>query len=359
VPSVRIDKSIAFSIHVCAFVLGAGAIYFGRDVALPVVLATLFTLMLLPVVRRLQRRGVPPGMSATALVVILALGLFATVYLLSGPVSHWVAEAPTMGRQIEWKLRALRGSVEALGDLEKQVDQISGNDSAATQEVVVREPGFLAGATSNLWSAVTTLGLTLLLMLFLLASGDMIYDKILRVLPTLSDKKAALRIVHDIEESISHYLLTITGVNACLGVAIGLAMWLLGMPNPLLWGVAAAVLNFLPYVGAATGIVMTALVALVTFPDVGTALLVPVTYLALTAIEGNVITPIIVGRRLELNTVAVFIGVVFWGWVWGLAGVLIAVPLLVAVKRVCDHLPSWSALGEFLGASQRKGGDNP
>jgi predicted PurR-regulated permease PerM len=329
-------------------------------VALPVVLACMVALTLMPLVRRLQRRGVPPGLTAVVVVVGLAAGLSIGAYALSGAASHWLQEAPSIGQHVETKLRAFRGSVEALSTVEKQVDSISGSpNDPTTQEVVVKEPGFLAGATSTLWSGVTTLVLSLLLLFFLLASGDMVYEKILRVLPTLYDKKAALRIVHDMEASISHYLLTVTMVNIGLGIAIGTAMWLLGMPNPALWGVVATILNFLPYIGAITGIVMTGLVALVTFDTVQHALLVPLIYFTLTSLEGNVITPIIVGRRLELNTVAIFVGLAFWGWVWGIAGVLIAVPLLVIVKRICDHLPSWAALGEFLApsTSQLKNGN--
>ncbi len=352
---LRFEKPVAFSIHVCAFVLGAGALYLGREVALPVLLATLVALTIRPVVRYLDRRGIPAAATSVVLVLSLAGVLASGVYVLSGPVSHWLQEAPSIGQQVRWKLQTVHGSVEALKDVEEQVDEISGGDEQGfgdPQEVVIAEPGFLANATSVVWDLATTLGLTLILLLFLLASGDMIYEKILRVLPTLSDKKAALRIIHDIEKSISRYLATVSVVNMGLGVAIGVAMWLLGMPNPALWGVAATLLNFLPYVGAIIGVGMVGLVALVTFPEIGQAALVPATYLALTMLEGNVVTPIILGRRLELNTVAIFLGIAFWGWVWGLAGVLIAVPFLVAVKRVCDHLPTWAHLGEFLAAPQ-------
>jgi predicted PurR-regulated permease PerM len=354
----RISRPVAVSIHICAFVLATGALYLGRDIALPMVLGTLFALMLMPVVRRLQRLGVPPGATSAGLVAMLSLLLFSTAWLSSGPVSHWLEEAPSIGRQVEAKLKTLREPVEALDDLGTKVDEISGGgEQTGTREVVVREPGFLAGATSSLWRAMTTIGLTLLLTMFLLSSGDAVYERILRVLPRLSDKKAALRIARDIEDSISRYLLTITLVNVGLGIVVGLAMWLLGMPNPALWGVVATLLNFLPYIGSAIGAVITGLVALVALPDLSSAIAVPLVYLAINTIEGQVVTPIVVGRRLELNTVAVFAGVMFWGWVWGLAGVLIAVPLLVAIKRVCDHLPTWASIGELLAAGSRPAPD--
>lgn len=205
-----------------------------------------------------------------------------------------------------------------------------------------------------LWSALTTTGIALVFVLFLLGSGNMVYDKIVRVLPTFHDKKTAVSIVHDIEASISQYLLTITLINMGLGVAIGLAMWAIGMPTPYLWGLGATFLNFLLFIGAITGVGLVAIVALVSFDSISYALLPPLAYLSLTALEGNIITPLILGRRLELNTVAIFIGVAFWGWVWGLVGVRIAVPLLVVVKRCCDHLPSWSTLGEFLSLTPPK-----
>jgi predicted PurR-regulated permease PerM len=189
------------------------------------------------------------------------------------------------------------------------------------------------------------------LVLFLLASGDMLYEKIIRVLPTLSDKKRALRIVHDIEASISRYLLTVTLINVGLGVVIGLVMWALGMPSPAVWAVASVVLNFLPYIGAVVGVGVTAVVAFVHFDGLTAALLPPLAYLACTIVEGNVVTPLVLGRRLELNTVALFVGVAFWGFVWGIVGVFLAVPLLVVLKVFCDHFPGLSGLGEFLSST--------
>lgn len=203
-------------------------------------------------------------------------------------------------------------------------------------------------------SGVTITGVALILVLFLLASGDMLYEKIIRVLPTLSDKKKALRIVHDIEASVSRYLLTVALINVGLGSAIGLLLWWIGMPNPFLWGIGAAILNFLPYLGAFTGIILTGLVAFVTFDTLAHAALAPLLYLACATIEGQILTPLIMGRRLELNTVAVFIGVAFWGWVWGLVGIFMAVPILVILKTFCEHFPRLAAFGEFLSSAPPK-----
>lgn len=339
----------AFSLHVCALVLASAALYFGKEFFLPIVLGLLGALTLIPIVRWLERRGVPAALSAIVLVLALAFGLGAGAYLLSGPVSTWIADAPTVGIRLQAKLSALMGSVDNLAEAGKTVDELAQRTKdPAVQEVVVKEPGFLSSATSSLWTGLSRLGIALILVLFLLASGDMVYEKIVRVLPRLSDKKTAIRIVHDIERSISRYLLTITLINAGLGVAVAAAMWAIGVPSPGMIGVAAALLNFLPYLGAICGVVLTGIFAFLAIEPVGLALAAPAAYLVLTTIEGNIVTPMVLGRRLELNTVALFIGVAFWGWVWGLAGVLIAVPLMVVLKTLCDHLTGWERLGEFL-----------
>ncbi|WP_052002774.1 AI-2E family transporter [Microvirga sp. BSC39] len=351
----KLTGAVAVSIHVCAVVLGTGALYFAKPLLLPIIVGLLIALTLIPIVRWLERRGVPTGLSAIMLVLLLALTVGAGAYLLSAPVTEWIQRAPTIGRQVEDRLDRLRGSVSAISEASQTVEALtSATSDPQVQEVVIKEAGFLSSATSMLWSALTTTGIALVLVLFLLGSGDMVYDKIVRVLPTFRDKKTAVSILHDIEASISHYLLTITLINMGLGVAIGLAMWAIGMPTPYLWGLGATFLNFLPFIGALAGVTLVAIVALISFDSISYALLAPLVYFGLTALEGNIVTPLILGRRLELNTVAIFIGVAFWGWVWGLVGVLIAVPLLVVIKRCCDHLPSWSTLGEFLSLTPPK-----
>ena len=192
------------------------------------------------------------------------------------------------------------------------------------------------------------------LLLFLLASGDMFYEKLVRVLPTLTDRKRGLRIAYDIEREVSRYLLTITIINFALGAVIGAGLFVLGMPNPILWGLIAALLNFVPYIGAITGMAVVSVVAMVSFPTLGHALLAPAFYMFCSAIEGQFITPALVGRRLQINAIAVFLAIVFWGWIWGVIGVFVAVPMLIVVKVFCRHIESLSGLDEFLSAR-----DNP
>lgn len=345
----RPGRAVAASIHMIAIVAVAGALFFAKAFVLPIVLAVILSLILIPIVRWLSRRGVPPALTASGLVLSGAMIFAIGVLALSPAVVDWINQAPIIAAEVEWKLRDLRGSVAAVSEAGKQVEELaSGQSDPRIQEVIVREPGFLTTATFTMWSAASTIIITALLSVFLLGSGDMFYMKLIRLMPTLSDKKTALRIMQSVEYSISRYLLTVTVINACLGTAIAIAMWLLGMPNPALWGVAGAVLNFLPYVGAIAGVVIVAAVSFVTFDTVAQAAIVPIVYISLTSLEGQIITPLVVGRRLEINTVAIFIGIAFWGWLWGLVGVLLAVPILVIIKEIASQLPSWHAVSQFL-----------
>jgi predicted PurR-regulated permease PerM len=329
------------------------ALYFGREFFMPVVLAFLLALTLTPIVRVLRKRGLPAYFSATLLVLLAGLGVSATGYLLSGPVVDLVANAPSIGRQVTERLSELRRPLAHLLQISKQIEQLTDMvDEAGVQKVVVAQPGILSRAAGNLVSIGTSVAITFVLSLFLLASGTLFYEKIVQSFASLSEKKRALRVVYDVEREISRYLFTVTLINGGLGVAVGLGLWAIGIPNPFVWGVAAALLNFLPYVGALATILFVAAIALVSFDSLSYAMLAPGWVIVCDIVEGQVITPLIVGRRLEVNAVAIFIAVAFWSWLWGIVGALIAVPLLVVIKVFCDHFDGLRHVGNFLSAQQ-------
>ncbi|WP_449042227.1 AI-2E family transporter [Paracoccus sp. (in: a-proteobacteria)] len=196
---------------------------------------------------------------------------------------------------------------------------------------------------------------TLIFLFFLLASGDLLYLRIVQSFDSLARKRAAYEALRQIEANLGSYLGTITVINVGLGVVSGLVMWAWGMPSPLLWGIGAAVLNYIPYIGAALGYVGAALVALVVFDDAWTALLVGGTYFGLTAIEGQFVTPYFVSWRLQLNPVVVFLTVALWAWLWSVIGMVVAVPLLVVVRVLSEHIPALQSFGNFLAGESPPG----
>lgn len=322
-------------------------------VIMPIVLGFLIALTLSPVVRSLGRLGVPAPVSA--IVLVFSFGLFAgtSVYFMSGPAGDLMDEVPRIRFELREKMDSVKDHIEKVQQASEDMQNFaSGGDEGEAdgqQRVVVNDdPGILTRALSSLAGLGSSLLIALILSMFLLAAGDMYQRKMVEALPTLTDKKRALRISNDIERQISRYLGAITVINASLGLAVGSVLYLLGMPYAYLWGAAAFLLNYLPYIGALTGVILCAAVSLVTFDTLGDALIPPLAYLGLTSLEGQVLTPMLVGRHLKLNAAVVFIAVVFWAWIWGVAGALMAVPFLVFLKVVCDNVPSLEVFGSFL-----------
>ncbi|MBZ8132448.1 AI-2E family transporter [Afifella sp. IM 167] len=335
----------------------AGALYLAKGFFLPVVLAFLFALMLSPVVRVLARRSIPSWLTAIVLVSSTFAAVLGGSYVLSDPIGEWVDRAPSIARELERKIGHLRGSVAQLERASQEVDKLTdakSSDPDRAQEVVLREPGLLSDVATSTPDILARIVLCLVLLFFLLAYSELFYIKLVRSMSSLSDKKRALRIAHDIERELSRYLFTVTFINTCLGIAVGTGLWLIGMPNPVLWGVLATLLNFIPYVGSIIGIGLAGIVGIVTYPTLGEASYPPLIYFCCTAIEGNFVTPMVVGRRLAVNPVAIFLSIAFWGWLWGFVGMFIAVPLLVATKIFATHIPQLSALAEFLSGDPRQ-----
>ena len=362
---LHLSKPVSVSIIGIFVILLIGALYFARSFFLPVVLALLVTLTFSPMVRYLRRHGMPSVVSAVLLVLVM-FGAFggAAVYL-SDPVSQVIADAPAIAQRVEERFAPLREPLRKMMSASAQLEELADASGATVEKVSVAQPGIAAWVADTLGGLSTTLGATLVLVVFLLSSGDLFLHKLVRVLPSFSTKKLSVRVVHDVEFEVSRYLLTITAINIGFGAVIAFSMALLGMPNALLWGAAATALNFIPYVGAAIGTCAALIAALVTYGSVGPAIILPpAAYLLFHTLESAFITPLVVGRRLELNVVVIFISLAFWSWMWGIVGALIAVPILVVVKVFCDSLPGLANVGEFLSGNNvtvepANGGSDP
>jgi predicted PurR-regulated permease PerM len=325
--------------------------YFARSFLLPIVLAVLLSLILYPAVRWLKRIAIPEPMGAAIVVLTLSGVLGTALYQLFEPASDWLAKMPRITEQIERKLWNVRKSMEEVSKAAQKVEALTNVDGQAAQrqpQVVSREPSLMSRVMTGTQNMLIATGATLVLLFFLLASGDLFMRKLVRVLPTLTDKKKAVGLARTIQSAMAQYLFTITCINVGLGVATALLMQLLGMPNPLLWGVMVALFNFIPYVGAAVSGIILTIVAFVTFSDLHDILLVPLLYFSLETIEGQFITPYLTGRSLTLNPVMIFVSMLLWAWLWGVVGALMAVPILMTLKIFCDHIDSLQGVGEFV-----------
>ena len=316
---------------------------------LPIVLAILLDFLLSPVVRALRRLGLPEPLGAGLLMLGLVAALALGLYYLSGPAARYIALAPQSIERVQSKMESMRGSVAQVTEAAEQVERVAEGEGGGAPEVEIKGPSLTRQVFGGTTSLLSTATVVVFLTYFLLAVGDLFLQKLVAVLPQFKDKRVAVTIMRETEAQISLYLFTTTLINVGVGVVTAIVMHLLGMPNAVLWGVVAAVLNFVPYVGAVANTVLLALAALVTFEDTGRALLVPGAFLALNLIESNLVTPMIYGNRMRLNTVALFIGLVFWWYIWGVPGAILAVPMMAAFKITCDHIESLSPIGEFLG----------
>ncbi|WP_243730849.1 AI-2E family transporter [Rubellimicrobium sp. CFH 75288] len=381
----RIRRLLFFAVLLAA----ATAIYFARQVLLPIMIAIVLTLTLLPVVRLGARLRIPAGVTAIALMLALGLGLVAGGYFLSGPIQNVVADAPRMAEAVQDRVG---GFLDRLRDLARRADEMAsgatgggngaslpaGDEPAVAPDgsIVAGPPvavvveadngtgaatGTAAGVATAVLASLASIGGTifaaLLLTGFLLAAGDFYHRRIVEAAPRLRDKKKALTIIRDVERQISRYLGSITLINIGLGIAVGTSMWFWGMPAPVLWGILACLLNFIPFVGFIVGVTLATAVSLITFDTIWQAALPPLFYLLINALEGNVITPMLVGRRLEINTVSMLLAVAFWMWIWGIPGAVLAVPFLVVVKAISDNVESLQVLSSFLSAepAEREG----
>ena len=342
-------------ILVLAVLAIAYTLYLGKEILLPIALALVLKLLLQPAMRFLHEQLRLPGALAALLLIIAVFGAITAVgFTISVPASGWIQKAPESLPLLKEKLAILRQPLDYLQNGLKELENITGptgGPEVAGQTVTVKQDSGLAGYLAT--GTATTLSrsfTTMIILFFLLASGDRLLRGFVEVLPRFKDKRTAVEIASEIEENISGYLLTITMMNALVGVATGIAMQLCGLGDPILWGVMAFLLNYVPILGPMTGVVIFFLVGIVTFDWPWYAFVPAGIYLLIHIAEGETITPMLLAKRFTLNPVLVIISLFLWYMIWGVPGALLAVPLLAIFKIVADRIEPLKPIGHIIGS---------
>ena len=343
------ESSIRYALWTLALIALGFTFYLAASLLLPIMVAGMLALLLTPPVNLLNRWGLPQPASAGIVLLAVLAALAALTMNLAGPVQQWIETAPEQLRRLETRAAAIMRPVEAVREATEKVSEMAGDkDPARKPQAVVVErsgPGSLLDVTVD--TLVTVLS-TIMLIYFLLACGEVLMRKLVMATPEREDKIRMIGILRTIQREVGRYFATITVVNICLGIATGLAMWALGMPTPAVWGLAVALLNFLPYLGALTSFVMLLAVGILTFDTPGAMVAPAAVFILLNFIEDQLILPFVLGRSLALNPVVIFLWVLICAWLWGIGGLLLAVPLLVAVRICAERVPKLKPLAIVL-----------
>jgi predicted PurR-regulated permease PerM len=325
-------------------------LYFAREFLVPIVFAVLLNFLLSPIVRRMLRWRIKPPISAAILVLVLIFVLAEGAYQLAGPAQRWAMTAPESFARAEQRLRSIIRPVQQVTqNVERAADAVAPQRDRAPSVIVQTGPSVssrLFGTTQRIAGGLLEV---FILLYFLLAGGDLFLQKLIKVLPHFGDKVKAVEIARATEAAVSAYLSTAFVVNLIEGAVVAGVLWLLGMPNVLLWGALVTLFEFVPYLGALAATIVLTVAGLTTFDELSRALLIPGSFLAINLLQANLVSPMLLGHRLTLNPVAIFIGLAFFFWIWGVPGAFLAVPLLASFKIFCDHIESLAAIGEFLG----------
>lgn len=325
--------------------------YFAAPVLIPITIAILLSVLLSPAVEWLERFQLSRAV-ASAIIVAGALALIiGAVVTLAGPAQDWVTRLPASFDKLEQRIKLIK---KPIADIQKATEQIenaaelSQKPSQRRQIVELRRPSFAGELLSSTQRAATSVGIVIILLFFLLAQGDLFLRKLVGLMPSDENKARTVDIAHSVKKDISFYLQSLTVTNIGYGALVTCVGWMLGLENALLWGSMTAILSFAPYVGPVVIIILLSMASLASVSSLTAALALPAIYLSVLLLVQNLISPYIWGRRLSLNPVAIFISIILWGWMWGMAGALLAVPLLASFKIVADRVGALHPAAEFL-----------
>lgn len=349
-PMDRSSKTRRSAAHLLAVLVTLAIIYtlgVAEKFLVPVTLAFLISMVLAPIVRWLERWHIPRTLGAGIVVIMLLTALGYGVARSMGPVGNWFDEAPAVLRKLELKIYPIKKTVEEVSKAAEQVDRITSVDSKKpVKHKTISSRDLLYENAEGLISGTVT---ATLLLYFLLSWGQVMISRIGGLLDEANSQQRFQELTRILEGEVSKYLSTITLINFGLGVIVGGTLFLLGMPNPILWGTVAALMNYIPYLGSLVTALLLGVTALLAFEGLTQPTLIVSAFLVLTILEGQIVTPLILGRQLALNPLVVFFSVLFWFWLWGIAGALMAVPILITLKLVGDRVKALRSISVITG----------
>ena len=319
-------------------------LYIAQDIVLPVVLALVLKLLLQPLVTLLERLHVPKAAGALVAIAVLLSVFVGLGMLLSSPAARWVSELPETWPQLQQKFAFIQDPVAHVQHTLDQMGVRLGSPSSLLSNPI----GMVTAVLGGTGTLAAHLLETLLVLFYFLVFGEIFLRRLVEVLPRFADKREAVEISLRVERDLSAYLLTITVINTAVGCATAGVMWLCDVPGPVLWGVVAFCLNFVPILGPFGGIVLFLGVGLISKGPAWAALLPAALYFGIHVLEGEIVTPLLLANRFTINPVAVILSLIFWYWVWGVPGAILAVPMLAIIKIVCDRLRPFRAFGHLL-----------
>jgi predicted PurR-regulated permease PerM len=353
------ERSSPSTSQVCLVALTLLAViytlYFAAVIILPFVLALVLTALLGPALQVLNRRlHIPRPIATLVLIFALFTVVWTVGYLVVGPASSWIAKIPQSLPTLIEKLSFIQRPIKFL-ERGLKAFQDAVPTEGAQKVVEVKQSTDVGGKMLGIGTTVLAgsrafvgQGLTVMLLLyFFLASSESLLRRVVEIMPRFDDKRRVVSIVSETEESISHYLLTVSLMNALVGLLTGFAVWLLGMSDPVLFGTVAFLLNYVPILGPLTGVVIF-FAGLFSFPTAFQALFPAGIYLGIHILEGEMITPMLLARRFTLNPVMVISSLIFWDWLWGIPGALLSTPILAVIKIVCDHVDALAPIGHLI-----------
>jgi predicted PurR-regulated permease PerM len=349
-----LNSPLTVGVLVLALLAIIAALYVGKEVVLPIAFAIVLKLLLQPMLDFLCRKlRVPTMLGAFILIVGLFGAIAAVAFSISGPASGWIQKAPEVLPALKQKLVVLRQPIDYMQQAFKEIEDVAkprGQDGTPPPVAVKDQSAIASKLALSTVTILARIFTTMVILFFLLAAGDRLLRGLIEVLPNFSDKRQAAEIAAEIQRQIGGYLFTITLMNGAVGVVTGVAMWSIGLGDPILWGSAAFLLNYVPVLGPVTGIGVFLVAGIVTLEWPWQALLPAVVYALIHIAEGEIITPMLLAKRFTLNPVLVIVSLFFWHALWGIPGALLAVPLLAMLKIICDRIEALQPAGHIIGS---------